>query len=379
MSRGNWCGVCNEAIRGSGARPQRRALTVVEVAVSVAAIVVVAGLLLPAAGVARVRARGSTCVTNLAAFGQAMQTYADDNAGWIPGVNTSGVTMRSLVGTELIHQSHVPVQSFDWMTPLMPYLHDEALPERRAERWELLFDEFSCPQMAKTSMLFGSDAPDMDEFVALAPWTAVSYLMPVYFQYWGEDYQGTVVGEHELGFPIVAATIPGAWEVSHQTYRSRLTEVGPAERKIFVADGTRYLGSSGVLTHDVSPNPAFLGAFSSASGWWSGSTAYGVRDGSPNWDGDPVQYGSPSSGRNLPLSYRHSSGAAIEPAGALSTYPGGDAQHNFGALNVVCFDGHVETLNDEASREIDRWYPSGGVVETVGEGMTTEPLGYVIP
>ena len=48
-------------------------------------------------------------------------------------------------------------------------------------------------------------------------------------------------------------------------------------------------------------------------------------------------------------------------------------------MNAVFFDGHVERLDDRASRDIDRWYPTGSVRSGDYVGMTTVPAGYVIP
>ena len=155
-------------------------------------------------------------------------------------------------------------------------------------------------------------------------------------------------------------------------YTPQLFRLEQADRKVFVADGTRFLPDSLLLDHDVHPDPDWFGSFTSAGAWWVGSRSYGVRRGTKNWDGEVLDYSNqpPSRGHNLALSYRH---------GQTSDMASGDAHQNSGWINAVFFDGHAETLDDRASRNPVFWYPSGGVVSILGQGMTTLPLRAVIP
>ena len=124
-------------------------------------------------------------------------------------------------------------------------------------------------------------------------------------------------------------------------YRPRLDQVGQPAGKVFVADGTRYLeceGGTESLDFDAYPyvdprypSQGLFGSFTDPAPWWCGSTAYGVEQGSLNWDGMPVDAGEypKARGKNLALSYRH--GADI---GAATS-----AQSNPGRMNALFFDG----------------------------------------
>jgi hypothetical protein len=271
----------------------------------------------------------------------------------------------------------VPVQPHDWMTPLLRYDADD-LGDTRARRFQLALNHFLCPsQNGVRSLLYPAGlagVPDRMDFEELADdWTAVSYLMPVHFQYVGQRQAGRPLAPFEGSGPEMVRTraAPQRWEVRVDDFLPRLNRVGQTARKIAFADGTRYLDPSGILDHDVSPWPDFFGSFTSAGAWWSGSTAYGVRVESANWAGDPVTRGSPSDGANLGLTYRHGCGSTVGLKGT--------AQANRGTINAMFFDGHLARLDDRRSRAIDLWYPRGGEVEVFEEGMTREVVGTTVP
>lgn len=377
-------------------RRRRLAFTLAELIVVAAVVGVAALVMLPSVGQVRRASRTVNCTDHLATFGQGLSLYTTEHAGWMPGENTSGVTIRSknYPGGDFA-PSHVPVQSTDWMSPVVSYF--TALPEGRAQRWMHLWTEFGCPEQQAVSTLFGAGTCiDWDSFVDLGPWPACSYLTSAYFSLWGLDYEWAVVGTREnSGFPLYAATIPRAWWVRNETFQSHLNQVGPPDRKLFVADGTRYVTGDPLVTHDVNPEPAVFGAFTTAGGWWTGSTAYGVREGTQTWDGRTVTYGSRSDGFNLRYSYRHHAFATATPGTSVTggviggsldpnqsvipIHSSGSAQRNRGRMNAVFFDGHVATLDDRQSRDIQYWYPTGSEVMLPDEGMTEADAGMVIP
>jgi prepilin-type processing-associated H-X9-DG protein len=197
-------------------------------------------------------------------------------------------------------------------------------------------------------------------------------MMPAAFQYTGQDYNEKVLcyDERITTFPVLSKALPADFEVRMDEYQPRLDRVGSAARKIFVADGTRYLDQYNDLDFDIAPIPTWFGAFTSPGGWWAGCQAYGVRENSRNWGGTPVPVGSESGGQNLGLSYRH---------GMQRGVPSGDVHDNVGTINALFYDGHVARMTDQQSREVSYWYPKGGIVQTPAEGMTDVPEGYVIP
>ena len=392
-------------------RARLAGFTVAELVAAVAVIALSMVIVLPAVSHAREGARAVSCQTTLFGFGQAMQIYANDNQDGIPGINTSGVALEAkkfLWGSNpsVLSPRNLPVQNWDWMTPLLQ--NDPNLPDGRAARFHYLYSEYRCPeQKFGATVYLSSVAPDKPDFLQYGLWPACSYLMPAWFQWFGQNdgHAGGVpriIGYCDPPFqmvPIYAKTPPTDFEVRVNDYSPRVDLVGPAARKVFVADATRYVDSAGLIDMDVSVISNFYGAFGGEGGWWSGSPEYGVHAGSSNWCGWPLGRGSPSSGQNLYVSYRHAltvSNLPTVPANATGSggvhwggpdlgsgdaqwTQDGSAQNNGGFMNAVFFDGHVERLNDRASREIDFWYPTGSIVQSPAEGMTCASQDMVIP
>jgi prepilin-type N-terminal cleavage/methylation domain-containing protein/prepilin-type processing-associated H-X9-DG protein len=365
------------------------AFTLIELLVVVSIIALLISILLPSLASARDQAKAIKCSAQLSGLGRGLASYTAEFNDWIPGMNTSGVAMRAkyykMAGhPEALRPPQIPIQPQDWITPLLSL--EAELPNSRAKRLQIVTETYKCPAMAGITSIPYPDTydathtPDKADFEAVTSWTALSYLMPASVQYWGanyaprpeSNYPGQPVGRDEqyTQRAIYAQTIPSFFEITYAGYISRMERVGPAAQKVFAADGTRFLAASNLLDHDVAAQPEYFGSFATSGGWWAGSTAYGVRSGSKNWDGDAVTVGSESGGRNLGLTYRHR-----VRRGAVNT----DATSNKGAINAVFFDGHAESMSDQRSRKIDFWYPKGAVVTKPGEGMTTEGQGYVIP
>jgi len=88
----------------------RFAFSLFELLIVIAIIAVLAGLLLPAVGRAKTKARESQCVSNLRQWGLAYRQYADDNHDCLP---------RRGQGVKSLEQIDRPE---DWFNALPPYL-----------------------------------------------------------------------------------------------------------------------------------------------------------------------------------------------------------------------------------------------------------------
>jgi len=367
-------------------RTKRRAFTLIELLVVVAIIALLISILLPSLTCAREKARAAKCGVLLKQFGTGMATYFTEYNDWIPGVNTSGAATE-IAGrgqdVTALRKPYVPAQNYDWMSPILRY--DTELGNSRAERFRTLINEYGCPSFRGLTIDFlwpqgVSDSADRADFTddIIQDYAPLSYLMPAHFQWWGQDFDGTIIasGLTSMGRLItVEARVAGDFVARHEgSYQSRLGLVGPTARKIAVADGMRYLTMEDDIDFDITPHADWFGAFASNGAWWCGSQAYGVKSGSANWDGTPVSSGNPdwpsAQGRGLIWSYRHGCGH-----GARITE---GVRDNGGEINALFFDGHVARLDDHASRRIEFWYPTGSIAQP-GEGLTDVPENYEVP
>ena len=216
---------------------------------------------------------------------------------------------------------------------------------------------------------------DAADFIAAGNWRPLSYLMPVYFQYWGDNGGKREVLSAMRGFEdslIIKVRTHAAepdWDVVVDNFVPNVTRIGTPAGKVFIADGTRFVTESGRVDHDVSPYPNWFGSFTSAGAWRSAGQAYGVKERTNNWDGRNVGgLGSEGKGRNLFYSYRHGKRDKID----------GSCWNNRGKIGAAFFDGHVEVLSDRESRRIDLWYPKGAWLRFPAGGMIDLPMGYKI-
>lgn len=351
-------------------RAARPAFTLIELLVVVAIIALLISILLPSLACAREQAKAAKCGVQMRGFGLGLNTYANDNRDWLPGPNTTGVNFCLQIGPQFkksdLREERVGtfvnlIERWDWMSTVVSY--DTELNGNRAERFRFLLTHFRCPSMQgiETNELFGT-ANDESDFMQFNSFPAISYLMPGSMLLWGNSHDGQTFGDPIVG--LQALTILSVFNTRNDPYVSQLTRVGNAARKIAVADGTRYLESNGTLDFDLNPKPNTYGSFASGGAWWSGSTAYGVKQGSENWDGMAVSAGSPAAGKNLALSYRHHCNRTAAPQ---------DAKSNKGEMNALFFDGHVDRMGDRKSRNPEFWYPKGTNMIGNSDGMTYVP------
>lgn len=358
-----------------------RGFTLLELLVVISIVALLVSILLPSLKEARRQAKTVVCASHLKGMGTGLQTYLSEYADWIPGVNTSGVGLRAnMQNPEALQTDFMPVQQFDWMTPIRT---GTALPWKRAERFHFLLSEMKCPSLMDVPSVAASygPSPDDDDFDNIELWPMTSYLMPVSFQYWGDLDAGKSLAKVRgpMSFKRVRAlAAPKAYQtVRSERYISRIDRVGNPSEKLFVSDGTRFLDDKNLLDFDYFPWPQHFGAFGTSGAFWRGSTAYGVKAYTAIWGDDgPVPGVSVNSGteslaegKNLQLTYRH---------GERGVTISGDATKNPGSINALFYDGHVNLLSDRLSRRVEYWYPRGAVVLKPEDGMETVDKGHIV-
>lgn len=336
---------------------RNKGFTLIELLVVISIIALLISILLPSLKCARDQAKSVKCGSTLRMLSNAAQSYATDFNSYYPGANTTGASLMEHYSDQEWHKDHIPVQRYDWITPLLTY--ETTLPAKRSSKFYTIFQEYQCPSIwADPPIIYsGSIPPDINDFRnEPKPNPGISYLMPITFQHWGQNQKNITVGYDPLDrrYGEVKAEVGSlSWSTRTDEFISQLERVGPSAEKIMFADGTRYVDGGNGLVYDIDihQNPSVFGSFTTSGGWWTGSTSYGIGSKDRTIDGRSPRDKSPSDGENQKWSYRH----------------GCDKD---GKINAAFFDGHVQSLSNRESRNVNLWYPSGTVVTDPGGGMT---------
>lgn len=307
----------------TGLQTKRRGFTRIELLLMISALCVLAAMGIPVQESSfRVDMR-TACAMNLRVIGQTAIDYAFENDDWVIGSPDGS-------GAYLQGQSQAfgaSVQSWDFMGPMLHRWEPNApLPAPGdlgavvARFNDIRSDSrFLDPANGYQARHFGG--PDAGTGPMISYNTSRNQL-------WRESSQpiGNLV------------TLPSGW-------RPSVSLMGNPANKVFCADGSRFTSTFILPEYDLSVNAGFGGAFaadppySKFSHSWDRSFApgNGGRTGL-----DPRIY-----------AYRHSIGRPMQGAAA-------DAFR----MNLVFYDGHVETQGDLQSSDPQQWLPSGSVLET---------------
>ena len=339
--------------------------TLIELLVVISIIALLISILLPSLTCSREQAKSVKCGATLRMLANAVQNYATDFNSYYPGTNTTGANLIRHYTDQKWNKDYVPVQRYDWITPLLTY--ETSLPNRRSTKFYTLFKRYQCPSVWPDPPIIysGSIPPDISDFRnELQPNPGISYLMPISFQHWGQNQRNIIVGFDPLNtsFGAVRAEVGRlSWSTRTDEFVSRFERIGTTSDKIMFADGTRYVDGSDGLVYDIDIHhkPSIFGSFTSSGAWWTGSTAYGIGFREKTNDGRIPRDRSPSDGQNQLWTYRHGCDKG-------------------GKINASFFDGHIESLTNRKSRNINYWYPRGTIVTDPVGGMTHVPDNYTI-
>ena len=335
------------------------AFTLVELLVVIGIIALLISILLPSLAKARRAAQTVACASNLRSIMQAVQIFASQNNGYIPGgPYSSGRFLfndpqKSSTANTAYSNSNCPsvIQVFDWASPVAKVMgtkFDEGpTAASRARRFVQMRDlkPFQCPSNEITAIQFGTtlsnintDSPPtiVTNGRMISYCTSISFLLQ-------RDRSGGTWG---------LTTTRTNWNVP-SGYNAKLSKVGDGARKIFIADGARFSTGTVAPDYDLAYMGTFGGAFSD-----QGPTRF-----SRAWSRDGV----PGSGVAAPVDVR-AYWARHGPTFKRN------APSGYYRFNAAFFDGHVETMDDLSGANPLHWFPKGTDLDTSGGQMYSDVL-----
>lgn len=319
------------------------------VVISIIALLI--GILLPVLGNAREAGRNAVCKANMRQLSTAQNVYLTDNDDYLAGPNTSGYELNAYVGSNSgirtggNNSASAPMTADDWMSPILGDFMP--LPKTRRERLIQIFNQdFRCPSNAsKYDSIYGGSSgwPSAQEtFVN-------SYSMPMTFHYfWNATHAS------QSGWTDRAAYYGNSYDqlvdIRPSNYRFRAFQLGDVSNKVAFTEGARYVDANGRVSFNTDAGSRYGGNFVNRS-----PTINVTYQG----NGSPYKFA--PNGRDL------------HPHSAKFAY-----RHDE-MINLAFFDGHVQTMGNVESRDVDMYFPSGSVVRNLsGLGDRTVAVGYVV-
>jgi prepilin-type N-terminal cleavage/methylation domain-containing protein/prepilin-type processing-associated H-X9-DG protein len=335
--------------------------TLVELLVVIGIIALLISILMPSLARARRAANAIACGSNIRSILQAMQMYVAENKGYFPGgPNTTG---RHLVQGATGQTMQAPFsetnspgisQIWDWQAPLARYMgikfNEGPGSAERAERMMGLFAEraFRCPEYEALADPFSGTA---DFKTAMHP----AYATAMVFHMNNQPSSG--FGGYRQAYR--------EWNPSPE-YTQKITKVGDTARKVFIADGARYIqaGPNGPTYTATVHGGATQGGAYGAGGPWNKLDRAWDRSIAPGNGGTM-----PASGIRDPRTYSFRHGGNVKPGGPADTY----------RMNVGFFDGHVELLGDLQASDPGMWLPKGTSLDMTSSQLNADVLSLYGP
>jgi prepilin-type processing-associated H-X9-DG protein len=345
----------------------------VELLVVIGIIALLISVLLPALNRARRAAYSVSCLANLRSIGQAMNVYAAENKGWIPGSGwTSGAmffnmrTSPPAFNPAGYTNTHCPTlnEPNDWvgvLARMMGIKHSDLDGLDTVSRYKLYrsFGWMSCPAYRDVAVL--STVPGTADDAGSGP--GLSYCLAQCFlnRSWDAISRGQAQspGTAPLNGPLIVALNSASKPIVRlpADYGPRLNKVGDSTAKVFASDGARVLfQANGYRYAQYTINVG--------NGWASSPFidmgAFGGNSQSVNRAAVPGNATSSPPFDNRALSVRHGVSKPFQRAGEYR-------------MNVVFFDGHAETLDDVQAANPAIWMPKGSVITpTVGASLNVD-------
>lgn len=315
--------------------------TLIELLVAISIIVLLIAILLPVVTKAERMADQAVCGSNQRQIAVAVTVYATDHREYLPGPNTSGL---ALLQTPMPPDSAAtanptnPVSPDDWVSPVFGAQWGLSGGDRGAKIKAIMNrEELRCP--ANEFRYDGGVGPRYTSMNAAGTIQYASYSMPYTMHAYASAAETPASGGFHLSSQDRTAV-----DLALAGHGFRLDTLGTLSLKVMLADGAnevRY--STSLLVYN---------------------TAYGSQGdgGLPNGGnfmsrGATLHAGSSSTLQHNPYRYNQDPNS-LHPLAEQITY-----RHNK-TINAAFWDGHVENMDTERSRDAELWFPSGSRIRS---------------